>query len=66
MFKNGVKVATIGAIGYGDYAVFKSMERKGKVPRGYADARRSAYKKRHRKDRMIKGTNGYYADQILW
>ncbi|MFY7937649.1 MAG: hypothetical protein ACOVOQ_09735 [Flavobacterium sp.] len=66
VFKNGVKVATIGAIGYGDFAIFKSLERQGKVPRGYADSRRKAYKQRHRKDRLVKGSNGYYADNILW
>lgn len=66
VFKNGVKVATIGAIGYGDYAIFKSLERQGKVPRGYAESRRQAYKQRHRKDRLVRGSNGYYADNILW
>jgi hypothetical protein len=66
VFKNGVKVATIGAIGYGDYAIFKSLERQGRVPRGYAESRRKAYKQRHRKDRFVKGSNGYYADNILW
>ena len=66
VYKNGKKVATIGAIGYGDFAIYKSLERQGKVPKGYANQRRIAYKTRHRKDRLVKGSNGYYADNILW
>ena len=66
VFKNGKKVATIGAMGYGDYAIYKSLERQGKVPKGYANQRRIAYKTRHRKDRFVRGSNGYYADNILW
>lgn len=66
VFKNGEKIATIGAMGYGDFATFKSLERQGKVPRGYAESRRIAYKQRHRKDRLVRGSNGFYADNILW
>lgn len=61
VFKNGKKVASVGAIGYGDYPTF-TMQR-GKT---FADKRRKAYKQRHQKDRMRKGTPGYYADQLLW
>jgi len=61
VFKDGEKIASIGAIGYGDYPTF--MKTEGKE---YAEKRRQAYKKRHEKDRNIKGTAGYYADQILW
>lgn len=61
VFKDGDKIASIGAMGYGDYPTF--MKTKGKE---YADKKRQAYKKRHEKDRHVKGTNGYYADQILW
>lgn len=61
VFKDGDKIASIGAMGYGDYPTF--MKTKGKE---YADKKRQAYKKRHEKDRHIKETNGYYADQILW
>jgi len=31
-----------------------------------AEERRKAYKIRHEKDRHIKGSAGYYADQLLW
>ena len=61
VYKDGKKIASIGAIGYGDYPTF--MKTEGKE---YAEKRREAYKKRHEKNRNIKGTNGYYADQILW
>lgn len=66
VFKKGNKVASIGASGYGDYAVFLGKEKRGLLPSGYADMRRKAYKSRHRKDRAMLGSNGYYADKILW
>lgn len=66
VFKNGEKVATIGAIGYNDYPTFKALEKLGKYPKGYAEKRRKMYKIRHTKDRFKKGTNGWYADQLLW
>ena len=61
VFKKGKKIASIGAIGYGDFATFKQT--KGDE---FANKRRIAYKKRHQKYRNIKGTNSYYADKILW
>ena len=61
VFKKGKKVASVGAIGYGDYATF--IQTRGKA---YADKRRKAYKIRHEKDRKKGGTPGYYADQLLW
>lgn len=59
--KSGEKLASVGAIGYGDYGTF--LKTKGKE---FADKRRKAYKIRHQKDRTIKGSRGYYADQLLW
>lgn len=61
VFKDKKKIASVGAIGYGDYPSFKKT--KGKE---FADKRRAAYKKRHQKNRTKKGTNGYYADKLLW
>tara|TARA_R110000822_G_scaffold47109_5_gene125173 strand:- start:1909 stop:2187 length:279 start_codon:yes stop_codon:yes gene_type:complete len=61
VFKNDKKVASVGAIGYGDYPTF--IKSKGKE---FADKRRVAYKKRHQKDRTKKGSNGWYADKLLW
>ena len=61
VFKDGKKVASVGALGYGDYATF--LKEKG---REFADNRRRLYKIRHEKNRKKVGTNSYYADQILW
>jgi len=66
VFKNGVKVASVGAIGYNDYPTFMRLEKEGKVPKGTANTRRKAYKQRHEKDRHIRGSAGYYADKLLW
>lgn len=66
VFKNGKKVATVGAIGYGDYPTFLEAEQKGIFKKGYASRRRKAYKSRHEKNRHKKGSNGYYADKLLW
>ena len=66
VFKKGKKVASIGAVGYMDYASYLAQERAGKAPKRTAAKRRKAYKKRHAKDRMVRGSNGYYADQVLW
>ena len=66
VFRNGKKVASIGAQGYGDYPTFLAMEKSGKLPKGYAASRRKNYKIRHRQNRKIVGSPGYYADQILW
>jgi len=61
VYKDGNKIASIGSIGYYDYPTYVND-----LGKDYADTRRKAYKKRHEKDRHIKGTPGYYADQILW
>lgn len=59
--KKGDKLASIGAIGYADYPTF--IEQKGKE---FADEKRRLYKLRHAKDRVVRGSAGYYADKILW
>ena len=59
--KEGKKLASVGAIGYGDFGTFKRT--KGKE---FADKRRIAYKKRHQKTRVIVGSRSYYADKLLW
>jgi len=61
VFKNGDKVASVGAMGYADYPTY--MRTKGLE---YANERRRLYKQRHSKDRGIVGSNGYYADKLLW
>ena len=60
VFKNGKKIASIGAKGYNDYPTFK--EKYGKK---YADERKKAYLARHKKN-IIKNTPGNYAAKILW
>ena len=59
--KKGDKLASVGAIGYGDFATYKQT--KGNE---FALKRQKAYKKRHQKYRTKIGTNSYYADKILW
>jgi len=59
--KKGEKLASIGALGYGDYPTF--VKTKGL---DYADSRRHMYKIRHEKDRHKRGSAGYFADQLLW
>ena len=61
VFKNDKKIASVGALGYSDYPTY--MKTKGKA---YADERRRLYKIRHSKDRNVKGSDGYYADKLLW
>jgi len=60
VFKDGEKIASIGAMGYGDYPTYLLQDKE------LAEQKRRNYKKRHQANRKMKGTNGYYADQILW
>jgi len=64
--KAGKKVASIGALGMNDYPTYMELEKKKKVEKGTAEKRRRLYKNRHESDRKKIGTNGYYADKILW
>jgi hypothetical protein len=61
LIKNDKFIVSIGAIGYMDYPTYLETSNKA-----LADTKRKAYKARHEKDRHVKGTAGYYADQILW
>ena len=61
VYKKGKRIASVGALGYGDYPTF--MLEKGKK---FADEKRRRYKMRHEKDRHVRGSAGYYADKILW
>ena len=62
LFSNDDKyITSIGHIDYKDYPTYqieKGLE--------YANERRTLYKKRHEKNRNIKGSRGYYADKLLW
>ena len=60
VFKDGKKVVSIGASGYGDFPSYLEKDKE------VALERRRLYKKRHEKYRNIKGTPSFYADKILW
>ena len=60
VLKDGKKIAAVGALGYGDYTTFLQQDK------AMAERRREAYKKRHQKDRIVRGSPGYYADKLLW
>ena len=64
--KQGDKLASVGALGMNDYPTFMEKEKKGLVPEGTATKRRKAYKTRHESDRHKRGSNGFFADKILW
>lgn len=66
VFRNGKRIATIGAQGYNDYPTYLAMEKMGKVPPGYANQRRKLYKLRHRSTIDKQHKNAYFADKILW
>ena len=66
VFKNGEKVASVGALGMNDYPTYMEKEKSGLVAKGTAKRRREAYKTRHEKDRHVRGSAGYYADKLLW
>ena len=61
VFKSGSKVASVGAMGYNDYPTFIKL--KGKE---FADKRRKLYQNRHSKDISVVGSNGWYANKLLW
>jgi hypothetical protein len=59
--KQGKKIASVGANGMNDFPTF--MQKNGLR---YAKTRRNLYKNRHEKDRHIKWSRGWLADQLLW
>lgn len=59
--KNGYYITSIGAYGAMDYPTYLLY-----FGKKIADERRRLYKIRHKKDRLVKGTAGYYADKLLW
>ena len=61
VFRKDSKLASVGANGMNDYPTY--MKKCGKK---YAKTRRRLYRIRHEKDRHIKGSNGYWADKLLW
>ena len=61
VFKNGEKIASVGALGYKDYPTY--MIEKGKA---YADERRRLYHIRHRRNMEQVGSPGFWAGVLLW
>lgn len=61
VYKQGKKIASIGAQGMNDFPTYIN---KNGLP--YAKTRRRLYRIRHNKDRHIKGSNGWLADNLLW
>jgi hypothetical protein len=59
--KKGNFIVSVGAAGMLDYPNYLKSEGK-KI----ADERRRLYKIRHKKDRLVKGSAGYYVDKLLW
>jgi hypothetical protein len=58
---NNQYITSVGAKGYSDYPTY--MIEEGKE---YAENRRRLYKIRHKKDKDVIGSAGYYADKLLW
>ena len=61
VYKNDKKKASVGFFGAYDYPTY--IETKGLK---YANERRKLYKIRHSKDLKEIGSNGYYANKLLW
>lgn len=61
VYKDGVKVASIGDINFFDFPNYVKL-----YNLEYANKRRQLYKIRHAKDISIEYSNGWYADKLLW
>ena len=66
VYKNGVKIASIGDLRYKDYPTY--LEERGLTSEGlsFANVRRALYHNRHKKDIEIKGSPGYLSSILLW
>jgi hypothetical protein len=60
VYKNGEKVADIGALGYGDYWTYYAGDP------FIAREKRKAYQARHNGEQNKIGSPGYFAYYILW
>ena len=61
VFRAGRKIAAVGAYGMNDYPTYRIL--RGPA---YALGRRRLYKMRHERDRHVKWSRGWLADQLLW
>jgi hypothetical protein len=60
VYKNGEKIADIGATGYGDYWTYYQSDKY------LARYKRASYQVRHEGEQNKIGSPGYYAWYILW
>jgi hypothetical protein len=60
VFKEGIKVASIGDVKYKDYPTYLQENKQ------LAEERRRLYKIRHKNDINKLNSSGYYANRILW
>lgn len=68
---NGNFITYIGDAKYKDYHIYLEMEKRGEVPKGYANERRRLYHLRHSKEPAklgdeYLGSAAYYAKELLW
>lgn len=61
VFKGKKKIASVGAAGMNDFPTY--ILKKGLL---FAKTRRKLYKMRHERDRHLKWSRGWLADQLLW
>lgn len=61
VFRQGKKIASVGALGMNDFPTY--IQKNGLA---FAKTRRKLYKMRHEKDRHLKWSRGWLADQLLW
>lgn len=61
VFKNNVKIATVGNVNYKDFPTY--VNEKGLE---FANKRKKLYYISHKKDIEKIGSNGYYASKLLW
>jgi hypothetical protein len=61
IYQDGKLLASVGARGMKDYPTY--IKERGLE---YAEKRRALYKIRHKKDKDIVGSRGWFADQLLW
>jgi len=59
--KKGNFIVSIGASNYLDYPTYKMY-----FGNQIANERKRLYKIRHKKDRLVKYSAGWYADKLLW
>ena len=59
--RKGNYITSVGAKGYLDYPTYRKL-----FGKAVADQRRRLYKIRHRADRSVRRSPGWYADKLLW